>query len=244
MDRIRPARRLGDDLYRSLAALIERRELPEGARLPGELALAEHFGVSRPTVRETLARMRDDGLIASRRGSGSFVTRKGAVAADLANATVPAAFPAYRAIDSFTEIKQHYVFRRAVEGDAAFVAAEFRSDAQLAAIARAIGRLDGVIAERSVGADADFQFHLSVAVASGNSWFVATLEAMRVQIELTIDIARRLSLGKSHEHLVDVQGEHIAIHDAIRRRDAEEARASMRDHLDKTCDRIFRGTNF
>jgi len=240
MDRIRPAKRLGDDLYRSLTAMIERRELPDGARLPGELVLAEQFGVSRPTVRETLARMRDEGLIASRRGSGSFVLRRDTA---VAGPAATAALPVYPAIDSFAEIKQHYVFRRAVEGDAAFLAAEFRSDAQLAAIARAIGRLDSVIAERAIGADADFHFHLSVAVASGNSWFVATLQAMRVQMELTIDIARRLSLGKSQEHLIDVEGEHIAIHDAIRRRDPDEARAAMRDHLNKTCDRIFRGTN-
>ena len=69
MDRIRPARRLGDELYESLTSKIERREWPEGGRLPTETVLAEQYGVSRPTVRETLARLRDDGLIASRRGS-------------------------------------------------------------------------------------------------------------------------------------------------------------------------------
>ena len=89
----------------------------------------------------------------------------------------------------------------------------------------------------------DFEFHVAVAAATGNSWFVATLQAMRAQIELIVDIARKLSLAKSHAHLVDVQGEHVAIHDAIRRRDGEAARAAMRDHLDRTCDRIFRGTD-
>ena len=237
MDRNRPAKRLGDDLYRSLAAMIERQDLPEGARLPGELSLAESFGVSRPIVRETLARMRDEGLIASRRGSGSFVRRKGFVEAGVA------APPAYHAIDSFAEIKQNYVFRRAVEGEAALLAAQARSDAQLAGIARAISRLDRSIAERAIGADVDFEFHVAVAAATGNSWFVATLQAMRAQIELIVDIARKLSLAKSHAHLVDVQGEHVAIHDASRRRDGEAARAAMRDHLDRTCDRIFRGTD-
>ena len=238
MNRIRPAKRLGDDLYRSLAAMIEQQDLPEGARLPGEIALAESFGVSRPTVRETLARMREEGLIASRRGSGSFVRRKGLLEAGAAPA------PAYHAIDSFAEIKQNYVFRRAVEGEAALLAAACRTDAQLAAIARAIGQLDRTIAERAVGSDADFQFHVAVAAASGNSWFVATLQAMRAQIELIVDIARKLSLAKSHAHLIDVQSEHVAIHDAIRRGDGEGARTAMRQHLDRTCDRIFRGTDF
>ena len=44
---IRPAIRLGDDLYQSLTAMTARQELPEGARLPGD------------AVREALPRMRE-----------------------------------------------------------------------------------------------------------------------------------------------------------------------------------------
>lgn len=235
MDRIRPAPRLGDDLYRALASMIDRQELPEGARLPAEITLANQYGVSRPTVRETLARMRDEGLIESRRGSGSYVQRRGARAA-------PPPAPTYRAIDSVEQIKQSYEFRKAVEGEAAYLAAEAHSEAHIADIAKAIAGLDRANAERLVGAEADFRFHLSVAAASRNSWFVATLQAMRAQIEVTIDIARTLSLSKSADHLQAVQGEHVAIYDAIRRRDPLAARQAMRDHLTKTYDRICLGT--
>ncbi|NEC75721.1 winged helix-turn-helix domain-containing protein, partial [Streptomyces rochei] len=61
-------------LYRRVAARL-RGELhdgtfPPGGRLPGERRLAEHFEVSRETVRQALELLRRDGLLATdRRGS-------------------------------------------------------------------------------------------------------------------------------------------------------------------------------
>jgi GntR family transcriptional regulator, transcriptional repressor for pyruvate dehydrogenase complex len=240
MNRIRPVRRLGDDLYRSLAAMIVSDDLPEGARLPPEMDLALQYGVSRPTVRETLARLRDEGLIASRRGSGSYVQRRAMGFTETKVGSAPLQ-PSFREIDSVEQIKNCYEFRKAVEGEAAALAADAHSEALLAEIRKAVAGLDRAVAERAVGADADFQFHLALAAASRNSWFVAALQAMRRQIETTIDIARKLSLNKPQSHLDAVQSEHVAIYDAIRRRDPAGAREAMRSHLTNTCDRIFRG---
>ena len=44
-----------------------------GEQLPGEVALARHFGVSRTTVRAALAELSEAGLIATRTGKGSYV---------------------------------------------------------------------------------------------------------------------------------------------------------------------------
>ncbi|MFC8425695.1 GntR family transcriptional regulator [Streptomyces sp. NPDC057236] len=64
----------GEPLYRRIATelLGELREgtIPPGERLPGERQLAEHFEVSRETVRQALQVLRRDGLVATdRRGS-------------------------------------------------------------------------------------------------------------------------------------------------------------------------------
>lgn len=61
-------------LYRRVAdqLLGELRDgtVPPGERLPGERRLAEHFGVSRETVRQALDVLRRDGLLTTdRRGS-------------------------------------------------------------------------------------------------------------------------------------------------------------------------------
>lgn len=63
-----------EPLYRRIATQLlgELRDgrIPPGERLPGERRLAEHFGVSRETVRQALELLRRDGLVATdRRGS-------------------------------------------------------------------------------------------------------------------------------------------------------------------------------
>src|SRR5918996_3809938 len=63
-------------IYDSIVGLIVSGEFAENARLPSEVELARRFGASRPVVREALARLRDDGLIVSRQGSGSYVKRR------------------------------------------------------------------------------------------------------------------------------------------------------------------------
>lgn len=230
---LRPAKRLTDDLYLALLKLV-RDEFSPGDRLPPETTMAERFGVSRPTVRETLARLREEGLIISRRGSGSYVAENGGAAA-------PKLMPAFSAIDSFQQIRHAYEFRKAIEGEAAHIAASVRSEADLQAVRQAIARLEESVTHREAGPDVDFAFHLAIARASGNAWFADALIAMKPQIQTVIDIARRLSLGKSEAHLRTVQNEHVAIYDAIRDHKPAAARDAMRLHLTTTCNRIFNG---
>src|SRR5271169_1636487 len=64
--------RLGDHLSSRISDLIEQGEFGDEGRLPSELALADRFGVSRPVVREALSRLRSQGVIVSRKGSGSY----------------------------------------------------------------------------------------------------------------------------------------------------------------------------
>jgi GntR family transcriptional regulator len=52
-------------------------QLPRGAQLPGEHALAASFEVSRNTVRQALTELSSRGLIATQSGKGSFVTFDG-----------------------------------------------------------------------------------------------------------------------------------------------------------------------
>jgi GntR family transcriptional regulator len=56
-----------------LRAQILSGELAPGARLPAEFTLAHDFEVSRDTIRDALAVLRQDGLVATRKGSGAYV---------------------------------------------------------------------------------------------------------------------------------------------------------------------------
>lgn len=47
---------------------------PEGGRIMSERRLCERYGVSRPTVRQAIGRLVQDGLLYHVKGKGTFVT--------------------------------------------------------------------------------------------------------------------------------------------------------------------------
>ena len=68
--------KLADRVYDRVFEAISLGKWPEGRRIPTENQLCNMFSVSRSVVREALARLRSDGVIISRQGSGSYVHRK------------------------------------------------------------------------------------------------------------------------------------------------------------------------
>jgi GntR family phosphonate transport system transcriptional regulator len=48
-------------------------KLSRGERLPGEIALAERFGVNRHTVRRAIAELAEEGVVRAEQGRGTFV---------------------------------------------------------------------------------------------------------------------------------------------------------------------------
>ncbi|MFJ9179170.1 GntR family transcriptional regulator [Streptomyces sp. NPDC102360] len=56
-----------------LQQLIESGVLPPGTRLSNEIALADQFGLSRPTMRQAMQHLVDKGLLARKRGVGTQV---------------------------------------------------------------------------------------------------------------------------------------------------------------------------
>jgi GntR family transcriptional regulator len=70
--------RLSDPLWSQLTGILRERLLGGGynERFPTEMELTQEFEVSRATVREAIRRLRDEGLLEARRGSGTFVLRR------------------------------------------------------------------------------------------------------------------------------------------------------------------------
>jgi len=53
-------------------------ELPPGAMVPSIVALHQEYGIAKTTARKVLAALRDEGLIVTTPGWGSFVADRGA----------------------------------------------------------------------------------------------------------------------------------------------------------------------
>ena len=218
----RGARRLADIVHEQLFRLIARGEFPKGCKLPPEGELAGRFGVSRPVIRDALARLKDDGYVRSQRGSGNVVLRGEAPGQH-----------AYPPIRSIADLLRSYEFRITVETATAAMAAERREPSDLADLERTLDRaaaaLDNVVYH--LLADLNFDFHRAVARATHNPFYLKTVEMIPNFIG-----AERLDLSTfgdqdMPERARRIHDEHVAIFAAIRRREPEHAVQCMESHI-------------
>lgn len=222
---------LPDRIYARVVEAILRGDFAPHNKLPTEEALSAQFGVSRPTVREALARLRSDGIIDSRRGAGSTVIRA-------PGTPVVVATP----VKSLADIERYYAFRSCVEMGAAAGAAEFRDADDLEALQQAFEALNNAMEGGESGADEDVRFHLAIARASHNPFFVTTIDTTVAPIRQFIELARNATDKKSLARVRTTQAEHQAIVDAIVRRSPGDAAEAIRIHILNAKRRIFENT--
>ncbi|MGW7684216.1 FadR/GntR family transcriptional regulator [Kribbella sp. NPDC054772] len=225
-----PVSGLAQQIVEDLKQRILGGQIAPGAKLPGENSLVEEFGVSRTVVREAVSRLQAAGLVETFQGRGSFVLE------------VPDRTPGLRAVRSHQDVLDLMDFRVGVESEAAGLAASRRTDHQLKAIERALDGFRQVGDDPSRSVEADFAFHLKVAVASGNRFYsdlIGELGPMMIMLPRTqLDPAYEMS---DPDHLTRVIHEHENIHAAIERADPETARAAARVHLANTRHRLTSG---
>ncbi|WP_349371810.1 FadR/GntR family transcriptional regulator [Salinarimonas sp.] len=219
---------LPDQIYEQILIQLGTGRLSVGERLPSETQLSRAFGVSRPVVRTALARLRADGLIESRQGAGSFVVR-----------TLSADFMGEAPSGAIAELLRCYEMRVALEGEAAFLAAERRTARDLAAIEAEAARLAREFDGPDSGAAADVAFHRAIAAATQNHLFSQVMELLRRPLRDGIATARRLAQRSAAMRLPIVLDEHAAVVDAIRAQEPGRARDAMRAHIGRSRDRML-----
>ncbi|WP_439600757.1 FadR/GntR family transcriptional regulator [Devosia sp.] len=225
----RPAK-LVDRVFEELRQRIEDGNYPPDTRLPSEHELAATLGVSRPIVRDALGRLREQGIVYSRQGAGTFVQA----------AVSPQTQLAYAPVKNIADIQRCYEFRLTIEPDAAYFAALRRDDAAVRKIAEALAELRDATTHQLHRTDADFMFHRAVTEAANNHYYTASMDALKPHIAVGMHL-HGLSLMGPRLQLERVFGEHDQIYHAIASGRAEEARDAMRSHLEGSRDRLFEG---
>ena len=220
--------KLSGGIYEQIFERIVAGEFPMNARLPAETELARRFGASRPVVREALARLREDGIIVSRQGSGSYVKRR-----------PDAGILRFVPVGSIADVQRGFEFRAGLEGAAAALAAERWEEEDIAAIKRALAALENRIANRQLGVDADVEFHRAIAQATHNPYHIAVQATLHAHIAFGMNLTRNLSL-RNAARLRLVQDEHIAIVAAVS--PAREDRATARRIADTAFREIYVAT--
>ncbi len=221
---------LSDLAYEKLMAAVIEERFQVNTKLPPETELAQQLGVSRPVLRMALQRLKADGLLASRRGSGNYVIRR-------PHQTM---LEMVR-LNQVSDIQSCFKYRVGVEGESAYYAALSKDKNALHKIERSLLGLSEAIKNKVPGVEQDFAYHLNIALATENHYFVSALMIIRAQFTFGISLTHNLMLQRYKERLLAVHEEHEVIYDAIARGEAAAAREAMRAHIENSRHRIFEG---
>jgi len=227
-----PDATLADRVTELIAKDIRGRVYPVNSRLPTEQSMTEQYGVSRTVVREAIARLKSEGLVETRQGSGTVVRDPaGADAFRLGQGDPRAAGDPAQGVLRILEL------RRGIEAEMAALAAERRSAADMAQIQQALRAISGAVKAGGDGVREDLALHMAISHAAHNVHYTELLglltRALHDAIRLTRgNEARRADLA------AQVLAEHEAICEAIRARDPAAARTAAFLHMHNTARRI------
>ncbi|MBO3761715.1 FadR family transcriptional regulator [Ciceribacter sp. L1K23] len=221
---------LADLVFERMHRAIKSGAYQADERLPTEHDLAIEFEVSRPIIREALRRLREQGLIYSRRGAGSFVRAVGM--------KQPLGFGQ---LENVADLLNCYEFRLTLEPAAAEAAADRHNTATLAAIREALELMRDATNRQAHREDADFQFHLAIARAAQNSYFSTAMEALKDHIAVGMRF-HGASVKRDSAGLARVFAEHEAIAEAIAAGNGARAKELMFSHLTGSRARLFQAS--
>jgi DNA-binding GntR family transcriptional regulator len=196
-----------DLAYTRVRGLILSGELAPGAVLP-QATLAQTIGMSTTPLREALRRLKQDGLVELDAHRDARV----------------------RPLDA-TEARDLLELRRSLDPLAASLAAQRRTEADLADVRAALDGLEALSASPSIAQlESHHRFHAAIHRASHNTLLVDVLDGLWVKT----DRYRRhgLAAGRSDEEREARATEHRLLFEAVRDGDADTAAELMRRHVE------------
>ncbi len=212
-------------LYEQLVQQIEQRvlsgELRPGDRLPSERELAEQFGVSRTAVREAVKTLHEKGLLDIQVGRGTFIKHGTSQAVRQSLGLMVRIGQA----DGYADLVQ---VRAILEPEIAALAADHASPSDIEHMQHAVQAMDQALHDAEAFVEADLEFHLALASASGNSLIPILIDPI---VDLLREQRKRIFLVPGGPQRGQVY--HKRILEAVTRRDAAEAREAMRAHLEQ-----------
>jgi GntR family transcriptional repressor for pyruvate dehydrogenase complex len=223
MKPIRP-RNISDQVYEQLRDMIYRGELPPGQRLMPERDLASFFKVSRSTIRSAIQRLLQQGLVESRRSSGTFVIEE--------NQTIQHNH-LFRILnkEAFTIVEFQEV-RMGLETISAEMAAKRATDEDIRMIKQSLERMANERIQGNIKMKTDLSFHMNIAYASKN---IVQIHLMKSFYDVQI-----FAMSLAWETLFstipieeEIEQDHHMIFEAICNHDPEQASKSMKDHISR-----------
>ena len=212
-------RRIYEDIVQQFHSMIRQGTLSHGDRLASERDLAVQFKVSRSSVREAIRSLELQGLVISKRGSGTFISTE--------NADPLLALMAASLNTGGEALGDIFEMRRLLEPAIAALAAERATEEDVGQMSAILEEQQRQIDSGETGVEADTAFHFALAVATHNSALNKVVSA----VEDILQRSRDQSLqepGRPERSLAS----HRQILQMIRNRESAGAQQAMTHHLE------------
>ncbi len=218
--RVEPNHRLSEQVEAQLFEAIQKNAFVYGDYLPSENELTKVFGVSRSVIREALLSLSARGIIDVQKGKGAQVLKP-----SIDHVLDPfSRFVNYRC----GEHGLAYILkvRQIIEPQVAALAAEFRTEEELAHLAECIAGQRASMDDKIKISEWDIEFHQTLAHASRNPVIPIILHPLfdvleKFHFPVFNDLSVLEPTIRSHERILN----------AVRDKDVNAARQLMERHL-------------
>ncbi len=215
--------KVSEDIVEQIKTLIRNGQLQPGEKLPSERNLAQILEVGRSSLREAINSLSMMGLVEVRRRKGIYVR---SVSAPLVSDPLRQIMDDDRKI-----ISSLYDIRIDLEVASASIAAESRTEAQLEKLAERLNATKSKNGDRFYKTKNDLDFHSTIADATGNFLRVHIINEVFTVAGQYIKSAldKVVALPGNSEAIYE---QHVAIYEAISRKNPDQAGDKMRTHLE------------
>ncbi|WP_428819167.1 FadR/GntR family transcriptional regulator [Microbulbifer sp. MCCC 1A16149] len=221
MDRYHSGRNLTQQLVHTLGETIASGRYQPGDGLPSEASLCEEYGISRSATREAIKMLTAKGLISSRPRQGIRVQSRARW-----NLFDPDVLDwILRASPSLEMLREFMQLRKAIEKEAAALAAAEQDRDRIAGIEDALARMKAAEGGLGDAVEADIAFHINILNATNNPFYIQLGSFIETALRVSIRFTNRIKGVESASY-----ANHKKLYDAIERGDvtgASSASAAM-----------------
>jgi len=219
-------RKLSDEVFDRLKALITSGELHPGDAMPSERDLMERLGVGRPAIREAMQQLSNMGLLTISHGERAKV-RQPTAKSIFQQVDAAAHVMLSSSRDSLEHLKQaRRFFERGMVREAAVKA----TANDIAVLRETLARQKTHLGDAEAFIDADMKLHTQIAAITGNPLFEAVSEAMLIWLK---QYHTEMLIWTGKENLT--LAEHKEIIDCVASGNPDAAERSMIKHLDQSA---------
>lgn len=207
-------RTLPTTVAEQLRELITEGELPPGTRL-NERLLCERLGVSRTPLREAFRLLASESLIEIQPNRGAQV-----------------------AVLSEEDIRESFEVLAGLEGLSGELACRHVTDEEIAEIRALTFEMQACHARQDLSAyyRVNREIHARINAAARNKLLAQVFSTLNLRVQNL-----RFRSNLNHDKWDKAMNEHIAMAEALSRRDGDELGRLMRDHLQRKCEAVLEG---